>query len=352
MNKIDELYKDPRRGFFSSKKLYDKLKDDPNINLKMIQDYLDKSTTAQLHTRKKKPPMEAKIYGAEGQYQIDLTFLKQYKRQNSNYEMIMVAVQINGRYAYTIPLKNKYAKSIYDAFKELIHRMIKDGRTPTIFQTDNGSEFKNNQIQKLCEEHNIKQIFCQKDDKKCLSIAERFNRTIKNLINKYMTEYNTARWVDVLDDLTYNYNHTIHSAMNATPASIDRRQQGLKESNAMIHNHNLRKQNTIKVGDMVRLPLSKSKFEKEGKNFSNEIFRVSEVLLTNLRVHGRQKKYRISEVLKVPLESIEGKTDNIEEAKKDEKVHRIVEQKEGIEVNKEPRRYSMRTAKHKAYERL
>ena len=81
--------------------------------------------------------------------------------------------------------------------------------------------------------------------KKCLSIAERFNRTKKNLINKFMTEYNTVRWVDVLDDLTYNYNNTIHSTLKTTPASIDRKQQGIIVSNAMIHNHNLRNRQKI-----------------------------------------------------------------------------------------------------------
>jgi IS30 family transposase len=95
-----------------------------------------------------------------------------------------VAVEINTRYAYTVALKSKSQQAITDALRELINKMNEDKRTPTIFQSDNGSEFKNNSVSKLCEENNIQQFYCQENDKKCLAIAERFNRTIKALINK------------------------------------------------------------------------------------------------------------------------------------------------------------------------
>jgi hypothetical protein len=65
------------------------------------------------------------------------------------------------------------------------------------------------------------------------------------------------------------------------------------------------------------------------------------------------KRYNINQLLKVPKGSLQATTTNIEQAKKDDRVRRVVEQKEGIEVAPiEPRRYSPRMAKLKAYEKL
>jgi hypothetical protein len=38
--------------------------------------------------------------------------------------------------------------------------------------------------------------YCEKEDKKCLGVAERFNRTIKLMIEKYLTSRNPNRWID------------------------------------------------------------------------------------------------------------------------------------------------------------
>ena len=37
----------------------------------------------------------------------------------------------------------------------------------------------------------IKSQYCEKEDKKCLGVAERFNRTIKLMIEKYLTSRNS-----------------------------------------------------------------------------------------------------------------------------------------------------------------
>jgi hypothetical protein len=332
MQVIDKIYKNPDTGFISANKLYEKVKqENPKITLKQVKEYLKNSPTQQLHTQKKKPITEAKIYGAIGQYQLDLTFYNQYKKQNSNYHIILVAVEINTRYAYTIALKSKSQESITGALKELITKMTNDKRTPTIFQSDNGSEFKNNSVSKLLDEYKIQQFFCQENDKKCLAIAERFNRTIKALINKYMTENNTTKWIDVLQNFTNNYNNTIHSTLKMKPKDVDKKEQIEFIKDAREHNLFVSQSHDIKVGDSVRLPLSKSKFEKEGKNFSDEVYKVSNVMVSSLNVEGKKKKYRIAEVLKVPANSKQVDTKEITKAKRNATVDRKIS-KEGLDT--------------------
>jgi hypothetical protein len=80
-----------------------------------------------------------------------------------------------------------------------------------VLQTDNGKEFQNNQITKCLQEKDITAQYCDKEDKKCLVVAERFNRTIKLLIEKYLANLDTNRWIDNLDDFVQNYNSSYHS---------------------------------------------------------------------------------------------------------------------------------------------
>ena len=48
-------------------------------------------------------------------------------------------------------------------------------------------------------------------------MVERFNRSIRELIDKYMIEYNTHKYIDVLDKLINNYNNRKHSGIKMTP---------------------------------------------------------------------------------------------------------------------------------------
>jgi hypothetical protein len=48
-------------------------------------------------------------------------------------------------------------------------------------------------------------------------MVERFNRSIRDLIDKYMTEYNTNKYIDVLDKLVSNYNNRKHTVIKMSP---------------------------------------------------------------------------------------------------------------------------------------
>ena len=81
---------------------------------------------------------------------------------------------------------------------------MNDGRPINVLQTDNGREFQNASISNWAERHDIEQVFCDKDDKKCLGVAERFNRTIKLMIEKYLTKMDSNRWIGRLQDFAEN----------------------------------------------------------------------------------------------------------------------------------------------------
>ena len=51
-------------------------------------------------------------------------------------------------------------------------------------------------------------------------IAERFIRTIKNKIYKYMTSISKNVYIDKLDDIVNKYNNTYHSTIKMKPVDV------------------------------------------------------------------------------------------------------------------------------------
>jgi len=47
--------------------------------------------------------------------------------------------------------------------------------------------------------------------------VERFNKTIRDKINLYLYSKKTKKYIDVLQDLVYNYNNTLHSKIGMNP---------------------------------------------------------------------------------------------------------------------------------------
>jgi hypothetical protein len=98
-------------------------------------------------------------------------------------------------------LKDETQETVVGAFERTRQQSINDGRPLKVLQTVNGKEFQNRRITNRMDQHKIASQYCENDDKKCLGVAERLNRTIKLMIEKYLTSKNTNRWIDNLSDL-------------------------------------------------------------------------------------------------------------------------------------------------------
>ena len=105
-------------------------------------------------------------------------------------------------------------KSVIEALEYIRKQALQDGRPINVIQTDNGREFQNASIRNWAKRHDIEQVFCDKDDKKCLGVAERFNRTIKLMIEKYFTKMDSNRWIVRLQDFVENYNSSYHLSIS------------------------------------------------------------------------------------------------------------------------------------------
>lgn len=331
--KLEELYKDPSFGLLSKDKFYKKVKSlYPEITKQQIGSFFSTLTTDQLHKPVPKPT-NLPIVGIPGSYQMDLIFFPAFKRKNSGYDTALILVNINSRYAYGRPLKGKSQAVVNEAMREIIAQSQKDNRDIKLLESDNGSEFVSKSLQAILKSHNIEHRTAQVADHNFLGKIDRFSRTIKAMVSKYMTTYDNPRWVDAFQDLITNYNNTENRATNLAPDEITvdeekrindkarkKYNQGLSES---------RKQASLNVNDYIRIPTSKAKFEKEGQTYSGTVYQVESILGSKVEIrnpdgHVLKKKYNINTVLKVPQGSKEINTDKIKQAKKEAKVERII----------------------------
>ena len=104
-------------------------------------------------------------------------------------------------------------------------------------------------------------------------VGERFIRTLKSKLYKYMTAIGKNVYYNILDDVVNKYNNTKHSTNKMKP--IDVRDNNNKR--AYIDEHN-EKHSRFKVGDRVRISKFKNIFAKGyTPDWSKEIFIVDKI---------------------------------------------------------------------------
>ena len=83
----------------------------------------------------------------------------------------------------------------------------KSAGKPNKIWVDKGSEFYNNHFKKWLKDNNIEMYLTNNEGKSV--VAERFIRTLKNKIYKYMTSVSKNVYIDKLDDTVNEYSNTV-----------------------------------------------------------------------------------------------------------------------------------------------
>ena len=101
-------------------------------------------------------------------WSIDLAVMIDYKiSNNKGYRYIFIVIDNFTKYLWTIPLKNKYSKTITNEFSNIL---TSSKRKPLKIESDRGSEFYNSIFQNFLKSKNI-QHYSRYTDKRP-SIAE------------------------------------------------------------------------------------------------------------------------------------------------------------------------------------
>ena len=83
---------------------------------------------------------------------------------------------------------------------------------------DKGSEFYNRSMKSWLGKNDTEMHSTHNEGKPV--IAERFIRTLKNKIYKYMTAVSKNMYIAKLDDMVNKYNNTYHSAIKMKPVDL------------------------------------------------------------------------------------------------------------------------------------
>ena len=104
-------------------------------------------------------------------------------------------------------------------------------------------------------------------------VGERFIRTLKNTIYKYMTSVSSNVYIHKLDGIVNKYNNTYHSTIKMKPVDVNTYIDSSKEIN--------KKEPKFKTGDIVRISKYKNIFAKGyTTNWAEKVFVIKKVKKT------------------------------------------------------------------------
>ena len=112
-------------------------------------------------------------------------------------------------------MKAKKGVSIVDAFQKILDD---SNRKPNKIWVDKGSEFYNNSFKIWLKDDDIEMYSIHNEGKPVA--AERFIRTLKTKIFKYMTSVSKNVYIDKLDDIVGEYNNPYHRTIKMKPVDV------------------------------------------------------------------------------------------------------------------------------------
>jgi hypothetical protein len=301
-NAIDEEiklnYKTPGHpiAYSSARNIYKFYNGD--IPLKRIKEILKTVESYSIHKEFHKGPQNISFARFKRyQFQIDLCFLIDYAQWNDNVKYLLTVIDCFTRFAFIRTLKSKDSRSVLKEFQSIINELDKK---PMMIVCDKGSEFVNKSFKDYCKNEDMKLILPKSNLH--ASYVERFNRTIQNLIFRFMTENSTNRYIDHLDRILLTYNSRFHRMIGMSPLEAENNPEA-----ELIINNSIAKRDTLmkkvypklKIGEFVRISKQKDKFSRGYQPQSQvEIFRINSI--------SKNKKIPLYYLVDENNENIEG----------------------------------------------
>ena len=214
-----------------------------------------------------KPPV-LKIQ-SEYPFQLVAIDVVKFPTSYSGFIGALVVVDHFSKWGTAIPIRNKSAATITTALKsQVLPNLV---RVPQSILTDNGSEFKNQELDTALADFGIKHLFTSPYSPACNGAVERLNQTLIGIIKSLVDDI--ADWDKVLTKSLIMYNNTYHSAIKATPSEF-------------LMNNPYNTRNSIPIG------IEESETWREGHpNFKP--FAVGQEVLKQIERMGNRASYKL-----------------------------------------------------------
>ena len=146
---------------------------------------------------------------------VDLADMQLRSKNNKEIRYLLCAIDLFSKYVFVVPLKGTKGITIANAFLRILG---KSKRKPNKIWADQGSEFYNTHFKKWLNDNKI-EMYSIHNDRKSV-VAERFIRTLKNKICKYMTAISKNVYFNVLNYIVDEYNNTCHKTIKMKPTDV------------------------------------------------------------------------------------------------------------------------------------
>lgn len=249
----------------------------PGTKKTVLQKWLREQEAYTIHKpAKKRFPRQKTIVAAPNQlYQADLLDVSKHTKENNNVKYLLTVIDVFSKYAFVRPLTSKAGEGVARALS-----FIHNEKPFRQLQTDKGTEFYNSYVKSFLEKHNIKHYSTENNTIKA-SIVERFNRTLREKIHRYLTYADTETFIDKLDDFVEAYNKTEHRSTGFAPSKVSAKNTAdvyfnlYEKNDKALWAKNVSRAVMLDTGDIVRVSSVRNIFEKgSGPKWSIEVFKI------------------------------------------------------------------------------
>jgi len=165
-----------------------------------VAKFLSNLETAQIHTQPKNVKVSRSIVNTMvgAAWAVDLTWLKSVTADQSHVTTVerdsQVVLTCIDQFGWAVIIKNKTGAPVAQAFGDILAEGKEEmGRAPSTVRSDNGSEFISKQFQAVLAENGVKHILSETYAPTQNAIIERFNRTIKTMVYRYLIHWGLMR---------------------------------------------------------------------------------------------------------------------------------------------------------------
>lgn len=268
---IKSVYYNAEIGFTGQAKLYKTLKQmypEAKITQSDIKAFLGNQAVAQTMQKGKQGSFVATH--AKQEFQVDLIYIKNTGLNFAKYGL--VCIDIFTKFTHIILMKKRDTANTVDTMRQILKLM----GVPEMIYCDEGSEFTSTGFKELMAEKQIELVFSANH----APVVERVNRTIKEMIDKYLKSTNSKTITNILPKILKNYNNSFHKTIRITPTeATDNTNKEQVKANIQGAAKPEVKRPDIKIGDHVRyvIKIVANKVSYAKPKYSEEIFTVTAI---------------------------------------------------------------------------
>ena len=230
------------------------------------------------------------------EFQIDLIHLEN-KHLNKGQKYGLVCVDCFTKFVSIELMKTKTATNTVDAMQKILTKM----GIPEMIYCDEGSEFNNKQFKKLCDDNKIELILTLVH----APMVERVNRTIKQMLYRYLESTKSKTITEVLPNILSAYNTSYHNTIKMSPIDArDPKNHSIVLKN-IVSKARVINRPVLEIGDEVRVRVKPKAFDKKYKSqFTKGIHTIQSKIGKFYVVSGLEKRHYLRSFI-LPVHAVE-----------------------------------------------